>query len=356
MIFPKLEGLDSLARRDGVDIRPTLLRVLTDLYVQKPTHAAEEERHYVELALRLIDAVDVSTRATAARKLAAYPGAPLAVVRRLARDVIEVAEPILTQSRVLGDSELAAIIKDYGLGHAAAIARRHARSAAPQALQEVPQAPERLLAAPAAIPELAPEQTFQPDLEPDLELAELFFSADSVGRRVLLMNLADTDGAPARRGAAPGEDVSRLEVAALARDTAGFVAGLEEALGITREQAQRIVADVSGEPLLVAAKALRMPPVVLQRVLLFLTSSIGESVQRVFDLAALYERLSLQAAEKIVASLRGERTQKRRAVHQPVYHDDEASRGRRSSALRRAGAPETKAPARESAADRQRTM
>ena len=45
-MFPKLEGLDSLARRDGVDIRPTLVRVLTDLYVQKPTHTSEEERHY----------------------------------------------------------------------------------------------------------------------------------------------------------------------------------------------------------------------------------------------------------------------------------------------------------------------
>ena len=54
-IFPKLEGLDSLARRDGVDIQPTLLRVLTDLYVQKATHTSEEERHYTELALRLID-------------------------------------------------------------------------------------------------------------------------------------------------------------------------------------------------------------------------------------------------------------------------------------------------------------
>src|ERR1700751_2337322 len=96
-----LDSLVYLARRDGVDIRPTLMRVLTDLYVQKPVHTAEEERHYTELALRLIDAVDVTTRATAARKLAAYPNAPLAVVRRLARDVIEVAEPVLTQSRVL---------------------------------------------------------------------------------------------------------------------------------------------------------------------------------------------------------------------------------------------------------------
>src|SRR5204863_1583448 len=92
-IFPKLEGLDSLARRDGVDTRPTLVRVLTDLYVQKATHSSEEERHYTELALRLIDSVDLATRVTVAKKLGSYAGAPPAVARRLARDVIEVAEP-----------------------------------------------------------------------------------------------------------------------------------------------------------------------------------------------------------------------------------------------------------------------
>ena len=70
-MFAKLEGLDSLARRDGVDIRPTLVRVLTDLYVQKPSHSAEEERHYTELALRLIDSVDLATRMTIAKKLGA---------------------------------------------------------------------------------------------------------------------------------------------------------------------------------------------------------------------------------------------------------------------------------------------
>src|SRR3954447_16462983 len=86
-VFPKLEGLDSLARRDGVDIRPTLVRVLTDLYVQKPAHGAEEERHYTELALRLIDSVDLATRVTIAKKLGAYERAPPAVARRLARDV-----------------------------------------------------------------------------------------------------------------------------------------------------------------------------------------------------------------------------------------------------------------------------
>jgi uncharacterized protein (DUF2336 family) len=343
-MFPKLEGLDSLARRDGVDTRPTLLRVLTDLYVQKAAHTAEEERHYTELALRLIGAVDVATRATVARKLAAYVGAPLAVARRLARDVIEVAEPILTQSRALPDSDLAAIIKDFGMSHAAAIARRHAQVAPDPA----PAPPERLSAIEAR-PVIA-------DAKPDRELAELFLAAGSAERRVLLMNLADDEddvALPAPRV----EVVRQLEIAALARDARAFSAVLETALGVSSEHARRIVADPSGEPLLVCAKTLVMPSIVLQRVLLFLNPQIGESVQRVFDLAALYERLSAQSAAKIVASLRGVAPARpRRGVHQPVYHDDEATRGRRGTGLRRAGASENKAPARDEKKDRQRTI
>ena len=44
-----LSGLDNLTHlglRGGVDMRPTLLCVLTDLYVQKLTHTPDEERHY----------------------------------------------------------------------------------------------------------------------------------------------------------------------------------------------------------------------------------------------------------------------------------------------------------------------
>jgi len=33
--------------------------VLTDLYLQKPTHPLEGERYYTELALRLINSTDV---------------------------------------------------------------------------------------------------------------------------------------------------------------------------------------------------------------------------------------------------------------------------------------------------------
>jgi len=87
MKLPASDPLDSLvdlACRDGVDIRPTLLRVLTDLYVQKPVHGLEEETQYVELALGLIDAVDASTRAAVAARLSAYPAAPAAILSKLA--------------------------------------------------------------------------------------------------------------------------------------------------------------------------------------------------------------------------------------------------------------------------------
>ncbi|OYX76167.1 MAG: hypothetical protein B7Y77_02640, partial [Bradyrhizobium sp. 35-63-5] len=79
-----LDGLVDLACRDGVDVRPTLLRVLTDLYVQKAGHSAFEQIQYVELALGLIDGVDDATRAAVAASLASYPTAPTAVLDRLA--------------------------------------------------------------------------------------------------------------------------------------------------------------------------------------------------------------------------------------------------------------------------------
>src|ERR1700745_2517731 len=61
-LFPGFDGLMTLSRREGVDIRPTLLRVLTDLYVQASAHSGDEERQFAELASRLIDQVDDAMR------------------------------------------------------------------------------------------------------------------------------------------------------------------------------------------------------------------------------------------------------------------------------------------------------
>ncbi len=215
-------------------------------------------------------------------------------------------------------------MRDFGTSHAAIIAERR---------ESVP-----AIATPAARQQAAvapPVQNSRHDAE--IELADLFFSAEPAERRILLMSLGSIE-AETPQAVQPIETNRALEAAALGRDPAGFTRLLENALGLTHEQAERIVADPSGEPLLIAAKALAMPSVALQRILMFIDPAIGESVQRVFDLAGLYERISADAAHKIVASLRGrEPVQARRPAHKPMYYDDEAARSRRGSAIRRPG-------------------
>src|SRR6266481_6352977 len=84
-LFPGFDGLLTLSRREGVDIRPTLLRVLTDLYVQTSKHTTDEERQFIELTSRLIDEVDDATRAAVRARLAIDLGTPAETMRKLGR-------------------------------------------------------------------------------------------------------------------------------------------------------------------------------------------------------------------------------------------------------------------------------
>jgi uncharacterized protein (DUF2336 family) len=241
---PRLKGLYDLASRDGIDIRPTLLRVLTDLYVQKPLHTLEEERQFVELATGLIDAVDPTTRAIVAATLRDYAATPPPVWRKLS------AEP-------------------------------------PPPRNE--------------------------------DLCELFFAAPSEERRLILVNLVG------RRAATPHaapDTLARLEASALQRNPSEFTRTLRPALGVSAQLALRIVQDSSGEPLVVALKALGMPPAALQRVLLFLDPAIGQSVRRVHELAQLFDELSADAAAQMLAIWRAA-SPARKALHEPVTVDDE---------------------------------
>ena len=82
-MFHGFDGLLTLSRREGVDIRPTLLRVLTDLYVQTSNHTADEERQFSELASRLFDEVDDATQAAVRARLSIYPHTPRDIARKL---------------------------------------------------------------------------------------------------------------------------------------------------------------------------------------------------------------------------------------------------------------------------------
>ncbi len=309
MQSPITQDPDRLAgstARGGADIRPNLLRVLTDLYVQKPIHSEDEERHYTELATRLLDAVEPGVRAVVAGRLASFAGAPVSILRRLARDIPEVAAPILTGSRVLPLEELVAIAEEMGAAHAALVATRTEFS--------------------PLVGRAVPHQSPVP-VEPDLAsatLSELFFAADALERRLILLTIdcVPVPPVPPIPAHFAHPVVHKLEQAALLRNTGEFTATIAGCLDLPRVQAARMVWDPLGEPLVVAGKVLTMAPEILQRILLILNPAVGQSVQRVYELTALYEDISEEAARRMLAIWQerdsadqaGSRAQSRRAL------------------------------------------
>jgi hypothetical protein len=122
-----------------------------------------------------------------------------------------------------------------------------------------------------------------------------------------------------------------LEDAALQRKRGEFARELAQALRLSMAQGQRITEDNSGEPMVVAAKALGMPTEVLQRILLFLNPAIGHSVRRIYDLSQLFVELAPGVAMHLVAIWREAAPgAARRAVHQPLLWNDEAARSVRA--------------------------
>jgi hypothetical protein len=297
---PPLSDLDhllGLTRYAGIDSRPTLLRVLTDLYVQKPMHSAEEEQHYTELALRLIEVVDIPTRKTIADRLVRYPAAPLAVIRRLARDFVAFAKTDIQQ--LLDSPDVI----------------NQAKSITPSMTSET-----------AIIhPPTAPVES--------LGLGERFYAADSAGRQTILASVAAMG--PAARQSLPSildeDTINHLENAVLGSRPDIFIHELEYLLDLSRANVQKIVNDTSGEPMVIAGIALGMPLAILQRILLFLNPAVGRSVERIYALTALYQATKPEVALRLVAIWRNTKTPARATGHQPFLWDDER-RGTRDSA------------------------
>src|SRR5205085_7344671 len=224
-LFPGLDGLMTLSRREGVDIRPTLLRVLTDLYVQASKHSSDEERQSVELTSRLIDQVDDATRAAVRARLAIYPATPLEIMNQLG------------------------------------LRRSHPGQIVPVAPAN-PMAPTE--APPARTPteaelRMASNLAMRPN--DAAEISDMFFAASASERALILHNFNET---PLKASATiPAHRANRaihiLEMAAFAQDAGNFALELGEALILPQRIAEQVTNDPGGEPLACAMKALQMP-------------------------------------------------------------------------------------------------
>jgi Uncharacterised protein conserved in bacteria (DUF2336) len=291
-LFPGFDGLMTLSRREGVDIRPTLLRVLTDLYVQARAHTDEEARQFVELTSRLIDQVDDATRAAVRARLAIYPATPIEISSKLG---LKPANPNLQMP-------VAAEIPTQP----------------PVAIKPPSEAPLRMASSLSMKPKDA------------AEISDMFFGAGANERALILHNLPETPlrasaRIPALRAA---RAVETLEMAAFAADLENFTLELGDALILPTRVASQVVNDAGGEPLACAARALDMPSAVFQRILLFLNPERGSSVHDVYRLSRLYDRLSERSALIMLAAWRGSTMAVTRAKYRPSLYDDERLRVR----------------------------
>lgn len=293
-LFPGFDGLMTLSRREGVDIRPTLLRVLTDLYVQASAHSADEERQFVELTSRLIDQVDDATRSAVRARLAVYPATPFEIMNKLG---LRRALP----------------------GQAAPIA-----PAIPSAPSEAPAA----RAPTEAQLRMASSLAMRPN--DAAEISDMFFAANASERALILHNLNETSlKASARIPAARAKRaIETLEMAAFAEDSENFALEIGEALILPARIATQVVSDPGGEPLACAARALDMPADAFQRVLLFLNPEFGASVHNVYRLSRLYDRLTERSALVMLAVWRGSTMAVTRAKYRAALYDDERNRAR----------------------------
>jgi Uncharacterised protein conserved in bacteria (DUF2336) len=295
LLFPGFDGLMTLSRREGVDIRPTLLRVLTDLYVQANAHSSDEERQFVELATRLIDQVDDATRAAVRGRLAIYPGTPVEILKKLGLRSGATGRPVPAAGEI----------------------------AAPPLPEKPPlDGPLRM----------ASSLSMQP--KDAAEIHELFFRASASERAAILHSLADTPlkASPRIPAARAARAIEILEMAAFATDVESFTIELGESLILPARIAAQVVNDPGGEPLACAARALDMPSPVFQRVLLFLKPEIGTSVHTVFRLSRLYDSLSERSALVMLAAWRGSIMAVIRAKYRPALYDDERQRARSATA------------------------
>ena len=283
----------TLSRREGVDVRPTLLRVLTDLYVQANAHTADEEHQFVELASRLIDEVDDATRAAVRARLAIYPHTPPSILDQLQLQTARADAPAQRAETIVNDTAPA---------------------------MQRPSTETQLRA--------SAHLTMEPKDAADI--SAMFFAASRSERALILVNLVSTPLKPAARilASRAAHAITELEAASFAADVDAFTRELASALLLPDTTAADIVADPGREPLACALKALGMPAAIFQRVLMFLDPAFGSSIENVYRLSRFYDVLSERASLIMLAAWRGATVVATRAKYKPSLYDDDRARAR----------------------------
>jgi len=120
-----LNQLIELAKEPSSAKRRELLREVTTIFMARPEDVSGPELVlYDEVMSRLSDEMEAVVRAEIARTIASTRHAPIGLLRKLASDQIEVAEPILRRSKALSETDLLHVVSTQGQAHLKAVSQR----------------------------------------------------------------------------------------------------------------------------------------------------------------------------------------------------------------------------------------
>ena len=320
--------LTTLAQSESARDRRIWLRVASDHFVAAEPDEPQAIETFAEVMAEQLEAADPATRLEIARKLATCARTPLRLVLKLEAMGPELSDFVLENAVAYSDRELKEAIA-RGAREATAVARRKPLSPALANLITFHDDAGVLIALVrnafadlerAALIRLLRRARSLAEERGDLRLAEallerrpvraeyaLLFLVARPDQRVEILLAAhrmQLGRPPGSVLSTPSPTLDELEVAAVARQPERFVSTLAEALDCDPDLAERIVDDVSGEPLAVALCALGASNEVLVRVLISNDLAAGASYQRIRALARLNNALDRNAATMIVAALR----------------------------------------------------
>lgn len=121
----QVQELLELARDKSIEARMKLVDMIGDIFSEKETVLSDRERALMTQILeKLVGEFEMAVRRELSKRLANKPAAPSDLMAMLANDEIEVARPVLMQSRVLQDRHLVEIVRNRTRQHQLAIAVR----------------------------------------------------------------------------------------------------------------------------------------------------------------------------------------------------------------------------------------
>jgi uncharacterized protein (DUF2336 family) len=347
----QLPFLASLEGQTDPGARRVLLRVATDLFVNDPAPSHDAIARYEEVATPLLRVSDSATRLIVSRKIAPRAATPSSVLNVIVALGGEACLVVLERAVAVDRALLTAA--GCGLAaQASAVARRTdldepmTRLIAGHSAAAVVLTLARNLTAPmdeatfaklvrrARDDKALAEALLQRPTAP-LDRAGLFLFASSAQRAAMLLaaQRAELGRQPSSAWEPPQDAAPRLERHALARQPALFIAALADALGCEEADAERIVAEPTGEPLAVALAALGASEHATMRILL-LGDAGRIDTKRLGALTRMKDALNPAAARRIIAALIGADRQER-TTSQPVLDPTAAPTPSRATPTRK---------------------